>query len=89
MNRFRADALLLLAVAAYGAYAFATGSSYTLRVFSVAGIYALTAMGYQFVFGHAGALALSQGTFLGLGAYTSGILALRLGWDFDMALPVK
>lgn len=89
MNRCRADALLLLAVAAYGAYAFATGSSYTLRVFSVAGIYALMAMGYQFVFGHAGALALSQGTFLGLGAYTSGILALRLGWDFDMALPVS
>ncbi len=83
----RADAMLLLCVAAYGAYAFAAGSSYTLRVFSVAGIYALAAIGYQFIFGQAGALSLSQGVFMGVGAYASGILALRFGLGFDAALP--
>ena len=42
-------------------------SSYRLRLMTVAGIYALLVIGYQFIFGHAGALSLAQGTFFGLG----------------------
>ena len=66
-----------------------TGGTYALRVLSVAGVYGLLAVGYQFIFGHAGALALSQGTFMGVGAYASGILALRAGLPFDAALPLS
>ncbi len=87
MRPGRADAALLLCVAGYAATTFATGSAYTLRVFSLAGAYALMAIGYQFIFGQAGALALSQGAFMGLGAYASGILAARFGLPFDAALP--
>jgi len=87
MRPGRADAVLLLCVVGYAAYTFATGSAYTLRVFSVAGAYALMAIGYQFIFGQAGALALSQGAFMGVGAYASGILAARYGVPFDAALP--
>lgn len=65
------------------------GGNYTLRVLSIAGIYALLAIGYQFIFGHAGALALSQGTFMGVGAYASGILAVNYGVPFDLALPIS
>jgi branched-chain amino acid transport system permease protein len=84
----RSVSLLLLACgAAYGGYAIAYGSSYTLRVLSLAGIFAVASLGYQFIFGHAGALALSQGTFMGVGAYVSGILALRWGVPFDASLP--
>jgi branched-chain amino acid transport system permease protein len=81
--------VLLACVLAYDGYAVATGSNYTLRVLSVAGIYAIAALGYQFIFGHAGALALSQGTFVGVGAYASGIAAVRWGLPFDAALPLS
>ena len=84
-----ADALLLLAVAAYGAVVFATGSSYGLRVFSLAGVYAIAAIGAQLVIGQTGALSLAQGTFMGLGAYVSALAAVDLGWDFGAALPAS
>ncbi len=70
------------------AWPLAFPSAYDLRVLTLAGIYALLTLGFQFVFGHAGALALTQGTFFGLGAYVSGLLALRLGWGFEITLPL-
>ena len=42
-------------------------SAYQMRIFTIVGIFALLSLGYQFIFGHAGALALTQGTFFGLG----------------------
>jgi len=67
----------------------AFGGPYALRVLALAGIYALVTIGYQFIFGQAGALALSQGTFMGVGAYASGILKVRYGVAFDASLPVS
>ena len=64
-------------------------SDYALRVLAVAGVYALLALGYLFIFGHAGALSLAQGAFMGVGAYVSGILAVRYGIGFDTALPAS
>jgi branched-chain amino acid transport system permease protein len=64
-------------------------SGYVLRVLSVAGIYALLAIGFRFIFGLAGALSLAQGTFMGIGAYVSGILATRYDIPFDAALPAS
>lgn len=87
MTASRAVSLgLALCGLCYSGYALAFGSAYTLRVLSLAGIFALASLGYQFIFGHAGALALSQGTFMGLGAYVSGILAVRYGVAFDSSL---
>ncbi len=84
-----ANAAVLAALAVYLGWTVASGGSYAMRVLSVAGIYALLAMGYQFIFGHAGALALSQAAFMGIGAYASGLLALRAGLPFDAALPLS
>jgi branched-chain amino acid transport system permease protein len=64
------------------------GTSYDLRVFTLAGVYALLTLGFQFIFGHAGALALTQGTFFGFGAYITALLALNLGWGFEATLPL-
>ena len=64
-------------------------SSYDLRVLTLAGVFALLALGYQFVFGHAGALALTQGTFFGVGAYVTGLLSIKLGWTFAWTLPLS
>jgi branched-chain amino acid transport system permease protein len=62
---------------------------YDLRVFTLAGIYALLVIGYQFVFGHAGALALTQGAFFGLGAYVAGILGAHYGQGFVVTFPLS
>lgn len=62
-------------------------SSYNLRILTIVGISALMVLGYQLIFGHAGVLALSQGAFFGLGAYTAALLSVRFGWPFAAALP--
>jgi branched-chain amino acid transport system permease protein len=80
---------LAIIALAYAAFALPHASDYALRVLAVAGIYALLALGYSFIFGHAGALSLAQGTFMGLGAYVSGILAVRYAIPFDAALPAS
>lgn len=64
-------------------------SPYDLRVFGLAGIYAILVLGYQFIFGHAGALALTQGMFFGLAAYITAVLGVRLDWSAAATLPLS
>ena len=87
----RSGVALPLALAALAAAAvwLPYASSYMLRVLSIAGVYALLAIGYRFIFGLAGALSLAQGAFMGVGAYVSAILAKRYGIPFDVALPAS
>ncbi len=70
-------------------YAAFMGDLYGLRLLTQAGIYALLVIGYQFVFGHAGAFSLAQGAFFGLGAYVTGILGAKLGWGFAATFPLS
>ncbi len=79
--------LLLAGAGGLAAWPFLAGDAYSLRLLTQAGIYALAAIGYQFVFGHAGALSLAQGAFFGLGAYVAGILSVRFGLGFELTLP--
>jgi branched-chain amino acid transport system permease protein len=90
MTGARALVPLLLAAggAASAAFWLAGGSGYAAHVLAVAGCYALAALGYQLVFGHAGALSLAQGSFMGIGAYVAAILATRFGWGLA-ALPAS
>ncbi|MEO7403505.1 MAG: branched-chain amino acid ABC transporter ATP-binding protein/permease [Burkholderiales bacterium] len=91
MNWFARDIRLplLIGLAALVAWPFVFNTSYDLRVFTLAGIYALLVLGFQFIFGHAGALALTQGTFFGLGAYVTGLLSVKLGWGFALTMPLS
>ena len=59
--------LLLLGVLGLVVWASSISSAYQMRLFTIVGIYALLALGFQFIFGHAGALALTQGSFFGVG----------------------
>ena len=63
--------------------------SYAIRLLTVAGVYALSAIGFQFVFGHIGALSLAQAAFLGVGAYATGLLSIELGWSAELTLPAS
>ena len=80
---------LLLGAVALAAYALLFADAYGLRVLTVAGIYALLVIGYQFIFGQAGALSLAQGAFFGLGAYATGILGTAPGWPFALTFPAS
>ena len=80
---------LLLVALAYIVLVLPHQSGYAMHVLTVAGIFALLAIGYRFIFGLAGALSLAQGTFMGIGAYVSGVLATRYGIPFDAALPLS
>ncbi|MGA7324856.1 MAG: branched-chain amino acid ABC transporter ATP-binding protein/permease [Rhodomicrobium sp.] len=66
---------LPLAAGAFALVIFAaTAGPYDLRLLSIAGIYAILVIGFQFLFGFAGAVSLAQSCFFGLGAYVTGIL---------------
>ncbi len=80
---------LLAGVVALAVWPLVFSSAYDLRVFTLAGIYAILVIGYQFIFGHAGALALTQGAFFGLGAYITGLLGAKLGWSALATLPLS
>ena len=80
---------LILGAAALIAYAVFFANPYDLRVLTLCGIYALLVLGFQFVFGHAGAVSLAQATFFGIGGYITGILATRFGFPFLMTFPLS
>jgi branched-chain amino acid transport system permease protein len=74
---------------ALGAYGLFLAQPYDMRILTIAGIYALLVIGFQFVFGHAGAVSLAQATFFGLGAYVTGILGAKLGLGFLVTFPLS
>jgi len=75
--------------AALTIYALFFASSYDQRILTLSGIYVILVLGYQFIFGHAGALSLAQGAFFGVGAYTTGILGSKFGADFLLTFPLS
>jgi branched-chain amino acid transport system permease protein len=81
--------VLVVAALALAGYAVFGAGPYGLRVLTVAGVYALAVLGYQMIFGQAGALSLAQGTFFGLGAYVTGILGARYGMGFGVTFPLS
>jgi branched-chain amino acid transport system permease protein len=80
---------LILGAAALVGYAVLFASPYDLRVLTLCGIYALLVLGFQFVFGHAGAVSLAQATFFGIGGYVTGILATRYAFPFLITFPLS
>lgn len=85
-TRSDVNALLLAGAAALVVWPLLMSSSYDLRVFTMVGIYALMALGFQLIFGHVGALALTQGCFFGVGAYVTGIVSTRYGLSGEYTL---
>jgi branched-chain amino acid transport system permease protein len=62
-------------------------SDYSLRVLVLALQSAIAVIGLTIAFGWAGLIQLGQAAFIGAGAYTSALLALKAGWTFWLALP--
>ena len=89
----RKDWLLFGCVAAFIALfpvvasRFGAVSHYT-DVMIFAGIFALVNLGLGLLMGQAGQISLAQAAFFGIGAYASGILTQKFGWNPWLAMPV-
>ncbi len=80
---------LAVAAATLLLWSIAASDPYSLRLLTTTGVFAIAVLGYQVIFGYAGALSLAQGTFFGLGAYTTGIIGSQLGWGFEITFPLS
>jgi len=64
------------------------GGTYWILILIQTGIYIITALGLNFQLGSAGMMNLATAAFYGVGAYTAGILSLKLGWPALITIPV-
>jgi branched-chain amino acid transport system permease protein len=79
---------LVAAVAAAAAAAPLALSDLNIRLANQALIHAIAVVGLVFAFGYCGLIHIGQAAFVGLGAYGSTILAVKLGVDFWLSMPV-
>jgi len=63
-------------------------SMYWQRVLCSAGIYALLALGFDFLAEYVGLVCLGGALFIGCGGYISGILNAYLGWPPILTIPI-
>jgi len=59
---------------------------FVLKVLSLVGINALIVVGLALLFGYAGQISLGHAGFVGIGAYTSAFVTVRLGWPWISGL---
>jgi len=60
---------------------------YLTFIFNIIGINIIAALGLNLLTGFTGQISIGHAAFVGIGAYTSGILATKLGLPFLVALP--
>jgi branched-chain amino acid transport system permease protein len=60
---------------------------YILYVTTIALIYVILAVGLNLLLGYAGQFAFANAALFGIGAYAAGLLQVKLGWPFWVALP--
>jgi branched-chain amino acid transport system permease protein len=78
---------LALVVAVVLIFPFAA-SPYHLTLANQIGIAAIGAIGLNILVGFTGQISLGQGAFMAVGAYSSGLLAARLGLPWWLAIPL-
>lgn len=61
-------------------------TKYQVSVLIIAGIHVLLALGLNLVMGYTGQVSLGHAGFYGLGAYASGVLSVKYGFDPWLAL---
>ncbi|WP_374441227.1 ATP-binding cassette domain-containing protein [Stella sp.] len=78
---------LIFATGALVAFMLPLEAPYPIRLLTQVAIYALLGLGYQFIFGLAGAFSLAQGAFFGIGAYVAALATLQWDWTGNLTLP--
>ena len=62
-------------------------SLYWVSVLNIIGITIIAVHGLNILTGYCGQISMGQAAFMGVGGYTSAILATKLGWPFWACLP--
>jgi branched-chain amino acid transport system permease protein len=62
-------------------------SIYVLHIINMVLIYVIIVSGMNIIMGYCGQFMLAQAAFYGIGAYTSALLATKLGLSFWICLP--
>lgn len=63
-------------------------SDYVLRVLILAGVFVILTLSLNLVTGYTGQFCLGWAAFYAIGAYTSALLTMKLGFTFWLALPL-
>lgn len=84
-RRIRDVGFTLILVVAFALLPLVYPQEYFVHLLALSAISTILAMGLQLVFGYAGQISIAHGAFFGIGAYTSALLMLRLGWPFVLA----
>jgi len=62
---------------------------YVIHIVFSAGLYAILALGLNFQLGSTNVVNFATAASYGIGAYTSALLAVHLGWSFWIVLPIS
>lgn len=63
-------------------------SKYTIRILTLAMAWGIATLSLNLILGYTGQASLAHGALMGIGAYSFGILAERVGMNFWLALPL-
>lgn len=63
-------------------------TGYLIRIITMVGIYVILALGLSLILGYTGQISMGHAAFFGIGAYTSALLSLRLGFSFWLTVPI-
>ena len=88
LRRTPAQKVRLLALLAFLVIFPFFADNYYLTLANQIAIAAVGAIGLNILVGFTGQISLGQGAFMAVGAYTAGLLALRLGLPFWLTLPI-
>ena len=76
-----------LLVAVLAAFPFVVTNAYYLHLLVVILIFSILLLGLDIVFGYTGEVSLGHAALLGIGAYTAGVMSLKLGLGILPAIP--
>ena len=60
-------------------------NGYVMQILIMLALYGILVLGLEIILGQTGLFSLGHAAFYGMGAYTSALLALRLGWPIWLA----
>ena len=87
LSRTTQAVLAVVAIAALGAFPLVVHNPYYVHLFETILIYAIVLFGLDIVVGYTGQVSLGHAGLFGIGAYTAGVLVLKLGASLWLTLP--
>jgi ABC-type branched-subunit amino acid transport system ATPase component/ABC-type branched-subunit amino acid transport system permease subunit len=89
LKQLIAGGLTLLAVLALGLFPLSTDNNYYIHLVITIMIYAILLFGLDIVVGYTGQVSLGHAGLFGIGAYTAGVLIMKLGAGMLVTLPAS